>query len=324
MRENLRIVFMGTPEFAVASLGSLLMNGHNVVGVVTTPDKPAGRGRKLSQSAVKQFAEFSRLPVLQPEDLRDATFLESLTKMAPDLIVVVAFRFLPSEVWSIPPMGTLNLHASLLPQYRGAAPINHVLINGEHTTGVTTFIIDNKIDTGSILFREEVPIFTNENAGDLHNRLMRSGALLVNRTVEAIAAGTAKPVPQNQFLKPGEVVRIAPKIFPRNCIIDWTQNALTIHNLVRGLSPSPCARSAFRKGDEIITFKVFETQIETIDHTLDFGKMESDNKHFIRIACKGGFVNIISLQLAGRKRMSTIELLRGFRAGDYSITNQAS
>lgn len=319
MSKNLRIVFMGTPEFAVASLGSLLMNGHNVVGVVTTPDKPAGRGRKLSQSAVKQFAEFSRLQVLQPESLKDPVFLGSLAKMAPDLIVVVAFRFLPYEVWSIPPMGTFNLHASLLPQYRGAAPINHVLINGEHTTGVTTFMIDNHIDTGNILFREEIPVFTGENAGDLHNRLMRSGALLVNRTVEAIAAGTVKPVPQSRFLKPGEVIRTAPKIYPRDCIIDWKQDALSIHNMVRGLSPSPCARSAFKKGDEIITFKVFETQIEIIDHNLDIGKMESDNKHFIRIACKGGFVNIISLQLAGRKRMSTVELLRGFRAGDYYL-----
>jgi methionyl-tRNA formyltransferase len=319
MKKNLRIVFMGTPEFAVASLGSLLMNGHNVVGVVTTPDKPAGRGRKISQSAVKQFAEFSKIPVLQPEDLRDPDFLESLSKMSPDLIVVVAFRFLPSEVWSIPPLGALNLHASLLPQYRGAAPINHVLINGEHSTGITTFIIDSQIDTGNILFREEVPIFTNENAGDLHNRLMRNGALLVNRTVEAIAEGTAKPVPQSQFLKPGEVIRTAPKIYPHNCIIDWRQDALTIHNLVRGLSPSPCARSAFKKGNEVIPFKVFETQVEKAGHTLEFGKVESDNKHFIRIACKGGFINIISLQLAGRKRMSTIDLLRGFKAGDYSV-----
>ena len=263
MSKNLRIVFMGTPEFAVASLGSLLMNGHNVVGVVTTPDKTAGRGRKLTQSAVKKFAEFSSLPVLQPEDLKDEAFLESLAKMAPDLIVVVAFRYLPEEVWSIPPLGTFNLHASLLPQYRGAAPINHVLINGEHSTGVTTFMIDKNIDTGNILLREELPVFTNENAGELHNRLMRTGAVLVNRTIEEIAAGTIKPLPQTQFMKPGELIKTAPKIYPHTCIIDWRQNASSIHNQVRGLSPSPCARSAFKKGDEIIQFKVFETLAET-------------------------------------------------------------
>lgn len=324
MSKNLRIVFMGTPEFAVASLGSLLMNGQNVVGVVTTPDKPAGRGRKLSQSAVKQFAEFSRLPLLQPENLRDSLFLDALNKMAPDLVVVVAFRFLPPEVWKIPPKGTINLHASLLPQYRGAAPINHVLINGEHTTGVTTFMIDDDIDTGNILLREEVPVFAGENAGDLHNRLMRTGALLVNRTVDAIEAGTVMPVPQSNFLKPGETIKTAPKIFPHNCVINWNSDVLSIHNLVRGLSPYPCARSAFRKGNEIITFKLFETQAESREHDLSPGEIDSDNKHFLRIACKGGFLNIISLQLAGRKRMSAIELLRGFRAGDYSITDPVS
>ncbi len=324
MSNSLRIVFMGTPEFAVASLGSLLMNGHNVVGVVTAPDKPAGRGRKMTQSAVRQFAEFSSLPVLQPSDMREPLFLESLASLNPDLIVVVAFRYLPREVWSLPPLGTINLHASLLPHYRGAAPINHAIINGEQTTGVTTFLIDNNIDTGNILLRQEVPVFNNENAGDLHNRLMRTGALLINRTVEGLARGSLKPLPQNQFIKPGETIRPAPKIFPGDCIIDWKKSAASIHNLIRGLSPSPCARSAFRNDRDIIQFKVYEAQAETRDHTNDCGTIESDNKHFIRIACKGGFINILSLQLAGRKRMSAAELLRGFRVGEYTITDPVS
>jgi len=216
MSRNIRIVFMGTPEFAVASLGSLLMNGYNVAGVVTAPDKPAGRGRSLTRSAVKQFSEFSHLPILQPENLKDPHFLKALKELKPDLIVVVAFRYIPEEVWSIPGLGTFNLHASLLPQYRGAAPVNHAIINGEHTTGVTTFMIDSNIDTGSILFREEVPVFAVENAGDLHDRLMRTGARLVIHTVKALIEGTVTPVPQKKFLKPGEIIRPAPKIFPLN------------------------------------------------------------------------------------------------------------
>jgi methionyl-tRNA formyltransferase len=312
---------MGTPEFAVASLGSLLMNGYNVVGVVTVPDKPAGRGRALTKSAVKQFSEFSYLPVHQPENLKDPLFIKALRELKPDIIVVVAFRMLPEEVWSIPPLGTFNLHASLLPHYRGAAPINHAIINGEHTTGVTTFLIDHNIDTGNILFREEVPVFPFENAGDLHERLMRVGARLVAHTVRSLVNGTAKPIKQSEFLKPGVAIKAAPKIFPHNCIIDWKSNPCAIHNLVRGLAPSPCAQSAFKKGDELITFKVFESQAEIKEHSLSCGTLETDNKHYLRIACGGGFINILSIQLAGRKRMSTIELLRGFRAGDYTIAN---
>lgn len=312
---------MGTPEFAVASLGSLLMNGYNVVGVVTAPDKPAGRGRTITRSAVKQFSESSYLPVLQPENLKDPVFLEALRELKPDIIVVVAFRMLPEEVWSIPILGTFNLHASLLPDYRGAAPINHAIINGEHTTGVTTFLIDHNIDTGNILFREEVPIFPCENASDLHERLMRVGARLVAHTVRSLVNGTAKPVKQSEFLKPGVAIKTAPKIFPHNCIIDWKSNPCAIHNLVRGLSPSPCAKSAFRKGDEIIAFKIFETQPEIKEHSLPYGTLDTDNRHYLRIACGGGFISIISIQLAGRKRMSAIELLRGFQAGDYTIAN---
>lgn len=321
MSRNVRIVFMGTPDFAVASLGSLLMNGYNVVGVVTSPDKPAGRGRKLTRSAVKQFSEFSQLPLLQPDDLKDPVFIERLKDLKPDLIVVVAFRYIPAEVWSIPRLGTFNLHASLLPQFRGAAPINHAIICGEHTTGVTTFLIDSNIDTGNILFREEVPVFTFENAGDLHDRLMRTGARLVIQTVRALVDGTVTPVPQKNFVKPGEVIRTAPKIYPQNCVIDWRNDPCAIHNLVRGLSPSPCARTAFRRGDEVISCKVFETQPEIRQHSLPPGTIETDGKHYLRIACSGGFISIINLQLSGRKRMSTVELLRGFQPDVFVITS---
>jgi methionyl-tRNA formyltransferase len=319
MSKNVRIVFMGTPGFAVASLGSLLMNGYNVVGVVTAPDKPAGRGRKITKSEVKQFSEFSYLPVLQPDNLKDPEFIATLRKMKPDIIVVVAFRMLPREVWSIPALGTFNLHASLLPRYRGAAPINHAIINGEQMTGVTTFLIDENIDTGNILFRHEVPVFPIENAGDLHDRLMREGAQLVTRTVKALVEGTVAPRQQTEFIAPGEIIPSAPKIFPENCIIDWSNEACQLHNFIRGLSPYPCARSAFVNEEGVIDFKVFESQSEIRDHNLRPGTIETDGRHFLRIACKDGFINILSLQLAGRKRVTTIELLRGFRVADYKI-----
>jgi methionyl-tRNA formyltransferase len=209
---------MGTPEFAVASLGSLLMNGYNVVAVVTAPDKPAGRGRKISKSAVKVFSESSYLPVFQPDNLKDPWFTEQLKKLKPDVFIVVAFRMLPESVWKIPLKGTINLHASLLPQYRGAAPINHVIINGESMTGVTTFLIDDKIDTGNILLRQEVTIFPFENAGDLHDKLMKHGARLVIRTLEGIAEDRLKPQPQTNFMIPGEFLHAAPRIFPEDSL----------------------------------------------------------------------------------------------------------
>jgi methionyl-tRNA formyltransferase len=319
MSKNVRIVFMGTPGFAVASLGSLLMNGYNVVGVVTSPDKPAGRGRKITKSEVKQFSEFSYLPVLQPENLKDPLFIAALKAMKPDIIVVVAFRMLPKEVWSIPSLGTFNLHASLLPCYRGAAPINHAIINGEQMTGVTTFLIDEKIDTGNILFRHEVPVFPFENAGDLHDRLMREGALLVTQTVKALIGGTVTPRPQTAFCAPEDIIPTAPKIYPEDCIIDWSKGTCQLHNFIRGLSPYPCARSAFASDEEVIDFKVFESQVEFRRHNLQPGTIETDERHYLRIACNDGFINIISLQLAGRKRVTTVELLRGFRVAGYRI-----
>jgi len=317
--KNLRIVFMGTPEFAVATLGSLLMNGFNVVGAVTVPDKPAGRGRSIQKSAVKEFAESGCIPVLQPKNLKDPEFIGNLKDLNPDLFVVVAFRMLPEAVWKLPPSGTINLHASLLPYYRGAAPINHAIINGETKTGVTTFYIDDKIDTGSILMREEMNIYPFENAGDLRDRMMKTGARLVIRTIESIADNSIKPGPQSDLIIPGKEIQTAPKIHPEDCIINWNSGVIKIHNLIRGLAPTPGARSAFKGKNTILSFKIFESIPELEKHTFTPGTIRSDSKQFIQVACADGFLNITSLQIEGKKRMSSIEFLRGFKISDYSI-----
>ncbi len=317
--KSLRIVFMGTPEFAVATLGSLLMNGFNVVGVITAPDKPAGRGRRMTKSAVKEFAEFSYLPIIQPDNLKDPAFINTLKRIKADVFIVVAFRMLPEVVWKLPSLGTINLHASLLPQYRGAAPINHVIINGETETGVTTFFIDDKIDTGNILLREKVQIFPFENAGDLHDRLMRQGARLVIKTLAGLAQNNLKPLPQSELIVPGEILKKAPKITTEDCLIDWTKNPMMIHNFVRGLAPYPCARSFLKKGSETFLFKVYDSQPEIIKHKHKPGHLISDGKYYLKIACKDGFVNILNLQLEGKKRMNTVEFLRGFRIARHII-----
>jgi methionyl-tRNA formyltransferase len=317
--KNLRIVFMGTPEFAVATLGALLMNGFNVVGVVTVPDKPSGRGRKINKSAVKEFAEFSYLPIFQPENLKDPHFISQLKDLKADIFIVVAFRMLPEAVWKTPTIGTINLHASLLPDYRGAAPINHAIINGETSTGVTTFFIDEKIDTGNILLREEIQIFPFENAGDLHDRLMKHGALLVIRTLSDIADNKIKPLPQANLLNHGESPKLAPKIHPNDCVIDWNNDPVKIHNLIRGLAPYPCARTVIKK--ELVThsLKIFESQPEIAEHSFKPGQIISDGKHFIRVACKNGYINITNLQLEGKVMMNTVEFLRGFRIDDCTM-----
>jgi methionyl-tRNA formyltransferase len=324
--KNLRIVFMGTPEFAVATLGSLLMNDFNVVGVVTAPDKPSGRGRKIKKSAVKVFAEFSNLPrILQPLNLKDSEFIGSLKELNADLFIVVAFRMLPEEVWKMPPLGTINLHASLLPDYRGAAPINHVIINGESITGVTTFFIDEKIDTGNILLREEVQIFPFENSGDLHDRLMRLGARLVIKTISDIAENKIHALPQTILVDQSLQPKLAPKIHPQDCIIDWNSDTVKIHNLIRGLAPYPCAKSWFKNNSSTYSFKIFESHPDIEKHAFKPGTILSDGKNYIRISCKDGFLNISSLQLEGKKRMNTIEFLRGFNITDFTIqVNQPS
>jgi methionyl-tRNA formyltransferase len=316
--KDLRIVFMGTPEFAVATLGALLMNGLNVVAVVTAPDKPSGRGRKISQSAVKEFAVASSLPVLQPLNLKDPQFINELKSLAPDLIIVVAFRMLPEAVWRMPTLGTINLHASLLPYYRGAAPINHAIINGETITGATTFFIDEKIDTGSILLREEVPIFHLDNAGDLHDRLMKEGAKLVIRTINGIADNTLKETPQSKFLKPGTILKNAPKLSPEFCVADWNRDPISLYNFIRGLSPYPCAKSSFNNKGETLSFKIYESSPETTQHEFTPGKFFSDGKKTLKVSCSGGYINILSLQLEGKKRMNTEEFLRGFRIEEYA------
>jgi methionyl-tRNA formyltransferase len=317
--KDLRIVFMGTPDFAVATLGCLIMNGFNVVAVVTAPDKPAGRGRKLKKSAVKEFAEFSSLPVLQPESLKDPVFIDELMRLEPDLAIVVAFRMLPEVIWRIPKSGTINLHASLLPNYRGAAPINHAIINGETVTGVTTFFIDEKIDTGSILLREEVPIFAYDNAGDLHDRLKLNGARLVIKTIEGIATGNLKPKSQEEFVKTGNILRPAPKLSPEFCIIDWKKDVLSVNNFIRGLAPYPCAKTFLRNNDTELSLKIFEALPEKEHVSAEPGKIFSDGKKYIKIACSDGLINISSLQLEGKTRMSTAEFLRGFRIEEFHV-----
>jgi methionyl-tRNA formyltransferase len=287
---------------------------------VTAPDKPSGRGRKITKSAVKAFAEFSNLqPVMQPVNLEDPEFKDALKKLNADLFIVVAFRMLPAEVWKMPPLGTINLHASLLPDYRGAAPINHAIINGETMTGVTTFMIDDKIDTGNILLREEVQIFPYDNAGDLHDRLMKLGARLMIRTLDGISENKVRELPQTKLISKGDHPKLAPKIHPGDCIIDWNMDVIKIHNLVRGLAPAPCAKSWLKSDTIQFSFKIIDSHPETEKHSLTPGTILSDGKKYIRISCRNGFLNIINLQLEGKRRMNAAEFLSGFRIKDFTI-----
>ena len=311
-----RIVFMGTPWFAVASLRALHENGYPVVCVVTVPDKPAGRGRKIATSPVKDYALANGLPVLQPEKLRDNGFVSTLKNLQADIFVVVAFRMLPEEVWSIPPSGTFNLHASLLPQYRGAAPINHVIFNGETKTGVTTFLIDREIDTGNILLSEGIEILPADNAGSLHDRLMTIGAGLVVETVKGLYHGKLKPVPQ--LSESGAILHNAPKILPSDTLIDWKEPAVRIHNKIRGLSPFPGAATTLKSENRTIRLKLFESSINSEGATAAQGRQSQSGTIMIReksrlfFATGSGEVEIISLQPEGRKRMTTPEFVRGF------------
>lgn len=313
-RESLRIVFMGTPEFAVASLDALVEKGYNVVGVITMPDKPVGRGLKLQPSAVKQYALDRGLSLLQPVSLKDPSFLEQLRALHADLQVVVAFRMLPEVVWNLPPLGTFNLHASLLPQYRGAAPINWALINGEKVTGVTTFFLSHEIDTGRILLQEKCIIHDEDNAGMLHDRLMTMGAKLVVKTVEGILQGTVSSVPQSALHEQGELLRSAPKIFREHCKVDWNCSVDVAGNLIRGLSPYPAAWTELVavQGVEPLRFKLFSCEKVPGSHTLPAGTIRSDNKSFLDVAVADGFIRITDLQLQGKRRMKTAEFLNGY------------
>ncbi len=312
--KNLRIVFMGTPDFAVETLKALIEHKYQVVGVITAPDKPAGRGRKMQQSAVKTFALEHDLLILQPTNLKNEQFLEDLKALQADIQIVVAFRMLPKVVWNMPKLGTFNLHASLLPDYRGAAPINWAIINGETKTGVTTFFINENIDTGAILLQEEVAIPQNYSAGDLHDELMQVGANLVVQTVNLLENGNFTT--NEQLL---EDTKPAPKLTKENSTIDWKDSKLNIYNKIRGLSPYPAAWTTLYNKEEKIEAKIYETQIIEELHDYEIGKVFATKKE-IKVAVKGGYINILELKIAGKRRMDAKSLSNGFAfSGDAKM-----
>ena len=302
---------MGTPEFAVPSLQELYEAGYDIAAVVTAPDKPAGRGMQLTQSAVKKFAIEKNLKVLQPEKLKSPDFIEELKSLKADVQVVVAFRMLPEIVWNMPPMGTINLHGSLLPQYRGAAPINWAIINGEKETGVTTFKLQHEIDTGNILLREKIKIEDDETAGTLHDKMMKTGADLLLKTIRELETGTLQETEQHSTLslKSSASIRHAPKIFTETCEIDWNKDVEDIYNLIRGLSPYPAAFT-FMNGKKL---KIFSSQKEAGNDANEHGKYFTDYKTFLKFAAADGFVSLKEIQLEGKKRMKIDDFLRGWR-----------
>ena len=308
MNASPKIVFMGTPSFAVASLKALLDAKMNVVGVVTAPDKPAGRGMQLQQSAVKQFALEHQLPIAQPEKLKSPEFFAQIQAWQPDIQIVVAFRMLPELIWSFPPMGTLNVHGSLLPKYRGAAPINWAIINGEKETGVTTFRLQHAIDTGDILLQERIPISPDMTAGELHDTMMEVGAQTLVKTLHELIAGTIQSKPQEETL----AILHAPKIFTKDCQIDWQQPVAQIHNLIRGLAPFP---GALTKVDGKIV-KLFITSIVYENPKEPVGSFVTDGKTYVRFACSDGYIQLKDIQWEGKKRMPIADFLRGYKKAD--------
>jgi methionyl-tRNA formyltransferase len=312
--KEIRIVFMGTPDFAVESLKALVENGYQVVGVITAPDKPAGRGRQLSESAVKQYAVQQNLKVLQPEKLKNPEFIAELASLKADMQIVVAFRMLPEVVWNMPSLGTFNLHGSLLPQYRGAAPLNWAIINGETETGVTTFLLSHEIDTGKIIFKEKIAIHENDTVGDIHDQLMVIGANLVLKTVDALAEGNVQPTDQDELIESQSYMKHAPKIFKDDCRVDWTRDTESVRNLIRGLSPYPTAWTELENSTtgEVLTAKIFAATRDNSSLPAAPGTLQTDGRKFIRIACPDGWLSLTDIQLSGKKRMKTEELLRGF------------
>ena len=306
---GMRIVFMGTPEFAVASLDALKKAGFNIVGVVTAPDKPAGRGMQLQQSAVKKYALEQDLKILQPEKLKNPDFLEELKNLHADLQVVVAFRMLPEVVWNMPSKGTINLHGSLLPQYRGDAPINWAVINGEKETGVTTFKLKHEIDTGNILLQRSFPIGEDETAGEVHDKMKEIGAQLLVETIKGISEGTLNEQSQSEIIENNQSIKHAPKIFTETCKIDFTKTAEKVHNLIRGLFPFPGAFTTLQGK----TLKIFRSKkiIKTPDDRP--GTFNTDQKTYLHFNCTDGMIDVLELQLEGKKRMKVEEFLRGFR-----------
>lgn len=312
--EKLRIVFMGTPEFAVGILDTIIKNKYEIVGVITAADKPAGRGQKIKYSAVKEYTLANNLNLLQPTNLKDETFLAELKALNANLQIVVAFRMLPKVVWQMPELGTFNLHASLLPNYRGAAPINWAIINGETKTGVTTFFIDDKIDTGAMILSSETNITSDENAGELHNRLMDLGSETVVKTLDLIQRGNVVTTIQ----KDNDNIKTAYKLDKENCKIDWTQSANEIHNLIRGLSPYPASWCFFKDNEQEWNVKIYESKIISEQHQENIGKLISTKKE-IKIAVKDGFIQILSLQFPGKKKMNTSELLNGMNFSENAM-----
>ncbi len=306
---DLRIVFMGTPEFAVASLQALVDAGCNIVGVITAPDKLAGRGMTLTESAVKNYAAKTRLHILQPQKLKSPDFLAELKSLNADLQIVVAFRMLPEAVWNMPPLGTINLHGSLLPQYRGAAPINWAVINGEQETGVTTFKLKHEIDTGDILVQEKILISENDTAGQLHDLMKEIGANLLVTTVKGIADGSLLETPQVKIINQAGELKHAPKIFTETCTINWNRTCDKIYNLIRGLSPHPGAITEF----EGRILKIYRSKKEAVNHDHSLGQWVTDTKSFLKFACADGYIYVTELQLEGKKRMLVEDFLRGYR-----------
>jgi methionyl-tRNA formyltransferase len=308
---NLRIIFMGTPEFAVASLDALLKAGEHVVAVITAPDKPAGRGLKLQESDVKKYAKEKGLRILQPEKLKNPAFLEELRSLQADIQVIVAFRMLPEVVWNMPPLGTINLHGSLLPQYRGAAPINWAVIHGEKETGVTTFRLKHEIDTGNIFLQEKITIGDDETAGELHDRMKETGAALLVKTIQGLAAGTLQPVSQEEILEQNKTqeIRHAPKIFTETCRIEWNRSVHDIYNQVRGLSPYPGAFTFLNQK----TFKIFRAEKQVELPAVSPSQYETDNRSMLRFAGTDGYISVKEIQLEGKKKMQIGDFLRGYR-----------
>lgn len=313
MENNIRIAFFGTPEFAASQLEAILKAGYEVAVVVTMPDKPAGRGRQIQYSDVKKTALEHGLPLLQPEKLKDPLFLEQLASYQANLFVVVAFRMLPAVVWQMPELGTFNLHASLLPQYRGAAPINFAIINGETETGLTTFFLNEEIDMGAVIMRERVGIRPDETAGELHDELMLLGNKLVVETIKKVEQGTVEPLPQEELAE-GQTLKPAPKISKEFCNIDWSQDCLTVYNHIRGLSPYPAAHTQlFSETGEHIEMKVFSSEMEDCIPNMSVGSIVTDNKKFLKVAIKNGFIHLTQVQQAGKKAMPIADFLRGTR-----------
>lgn len=313
-KKDLKIVFMGTPDFAVASLRILIENDYNVVGVITMPDKPSGRGHKIQYSAVKQYALEENLTILQPEKLKDEIFINDLKALNADLQIVVAFRMLPEVIWNMPRLGTFNLHASLLPQYRGAAPINWAIINGEKETGATTFFLTHEIDTGKIIAQEHIPIGESDNVGKIHDELMNMGAKLVQKTVNLLLENKVDAIPQEQFVQNETELKAAPKIFKETCRIDWNQSVEKIYNHIRGLSPYPVAWTELWISDqEFIAAKIYSANKVLTETQLPIGSISTDNKSYLHIACNGGAIQVKEIQLPGKKAMRIDELLRGYK-----------